>query len=49
MQVLKLFPSQKVAVKKRQNKNINKLENINEEPDENSSYYPNLEENSNNN
>jgi hypothetical protein len=49
MQVMQLFPSHRAAAKKRQNKNKKKLENINEEPDENSSYYPNIEEYSNRN
>jgi hypothetical protein len=47
MQVMQLFPSHRAAAKKRQSKNKKKLEKINEEPDENSSYYPNIEEYSN--
>ena len=44
---MQLFPSHRAAAKKRQSKNKKKLEKINEEPDENSSYYPNIEEYSN--
>ena len=44
MQVMKLFPSQRTAAKKRQKINKKKLENIYEEPDENSSQNPNIEE-----